>query len=658
MLQCSQRPKMSAGSGLGWISAATRLGGPFLGSKQAPGRRDDFNTVKSFFPLMPPMVAAGASLSAMKIETLPVDFTDEQKRYLEGFATGLQISRVGRGLGGAAAGKTNTEPVGPDAAHINAQDKVVAAGRKLADQEKFKREEHPFDAYPRLKQQAASNAAPSPADNFRWRYYGLFYVAPAQDSYMCRLRIPNGILTHWQFAGLADLAERYSGPYAHVTTRANLQVREIPPKHAVALIEGIQDLGLCSRGSGADNIRNVTGTPTAGIDPQELLDTRPFAREWHYHILNDRSLTGLPRKFNVAFDGAGKIAVLEDTNDIAFAAVEVKDGFGAEPGVWFRLGIGGITGHKDFARDTGIVVKPTEATKVADAIVRVFIDLGDRTNRLKARLKYVIDAIGMEKFLVAVEEKLGRALTRVPSEAFAPRPAFDRMAHVGVHRQKQAGLNWIGVILPLGRLTCEQMRGLAKIARDLGDGELRLTVWQNLLISGVQDENVEIALEAVKALGLAVAASHIRAGLVACTGNAGCKFAASDTKRHAAEIGDWCESKVKLDTPLNIHLTGCHHSCAQHYISDIGLIAAKVPVGEEDTVEGYHLFAGGGFGPNADLGQEVYRDLKAEDAPKTVEKLLKAYLTHRASPDENFLTFARRHDGEALRQLADAEVSS
>jgi ferredoxin-nitrite reductase len=336
----------------------------------------------------------------------------------------------------------------------------------------------------------------------------------------------------------------------------------------------------------------------------------------------------------------------------------VRDGFGAEPGVWFRLGVGGITGHKDFARDTGIIVRPTEATKVADAIVRVFIELGDRTNRLKARLKYVIDAMGMEKFLVAVEEKFGGALIRVPSEAFTPRPAFDRMAHVGAHPQKQAGLNWIGVALDVGKLTCEQMRGLAKIANDLGDGELRLTVWQNLLISGVKDENVELAIEAIKALGLAVTASHIRAGLVACTGNAGCKFAASDTKRHAAAIGDWCDSKVKLDTPLNIHLTGCHHSCAQHYISDIGLIAAKVPVGEEDTVEGYHLFAGGGFGPNADLGQEVYRDLKAEDAPRTVEKLLKAYLAHRASPDETFLTFARRHDGEALRRLADAVVSS
>jgi len=596
----------------------------------------------------------------MKLETTTADFSDEQKRYLEGFMSGLQVGRVGRGLGNGAgpAEKVDPEPIGPDAAHIKAQDKITASGKKLADQEKFKREQHPFDAYERLKKQAANNTPPPPPDNFRWRYYGLFYVAPAQNSFMCRLRIPNGILRHYQFAGVADLAERYGGGYAHVTTRANIQIREILPKHSVAMVEGIQDLGLCSRGSGADNIRNVTGTPTAGIDPQELLDTREYAREWHYHILNDRSLTGLPRKFNVAFDGAGKIAVLEDTNDIAFAAVEVKDGFGVEPGIWFRLGVAGITGHKDFAKETGIIVKPADATKVADAIVRVFIETGDRTNRLKARLKYVLDGMGVEKFLLAVEDELGRKLVRAPTAAIAARPQFDRMAHIGVHKQKQAGLNWIGVVLPVGKITCEQMRGLAKIAHDLGDGEIRLTVWQNLLISGVRDDNLALATAAIEKLGLAVKASNVRAGLVACTGNAGCKFAASDTKRHAGAIGDWCDERVQINTPLNIHLTGCHHSCAQHYISDIGLLAAKVPgASDDDTVEGYHLYAGGGFGPDADIGQEVYRDVKAEDAPKIIERLLKAYLAHRASPDETFLTFSRRHDGEALRRLADAEIS-
>jgi len=579
------------------------------------------------------------------------DFTTEQKRYLEGFTAGLQIARSARGAAGAPVA---AEPTGPDAAHIMAQDRVLNAGGKLSDQEKFKREQHPFDAYGRLKQQAAGNEVPKAADNFRWRYFGLFYCAPAQSAYMCRLRIPNGILTHWQLAGLADLAERYAGGYSHVTTRANLQMREIEPKNAVAMVEAIQELGLCSRGAGADNIRNVTGSPTAGIDRQELIDTRPYAREWHFHILNERTLYGLPRKFNVAFDGGGIVPVLEDTNDIGFQAVAVKDGFGVEPGVWFALMLGGVTGHHDFARATGAVVKPDEATGVADAVVRVFIDHGDRTNRNKARLKYVIDNLGIEKVLALAEEKLGRKLLRVPPQAVAARPAFDRAAHIGVHPQKQDGLHWIGVVLPVGRLSAAQMRGLADIARTLGDGDIRLTVWQNLLISGVPAAKVQGVVAAIAALGLSTSASSIRAGLVACTGNVGCRFAASDTKRHAEEIARWCEARIRLDCPLNIHLTGCHHSCAQHYIGDIGLLACKVTGSDDsDTVEGYHIHVGGGFGPDATLAREIYRDVKAEDAPAAVERLLKAYLAHRAD-NETFLAFTRRHDVAALRQMAEA----
>jgi ferredoxin-nitrite reductase len=588
------------------------------------------------------------------------DFEPEQKRYLEGFVTGLQIAKATRGNGAAQAASataSTAELSGPDAAAQRAQDRVMAAGGKLSEQEKFKRELNPLDGYERLKAQAASNEYPKPADNFRWRFFGLFYVAPNQNSYMCRLRMPNGILAHWQFSGVAGLAERYGGGYAHVTTRANLQVREVDAKNAVAMVEAIQDLGLCSRGSGADNIRNVTGTPTAGIDPQELIDTRPYAREWHFHILNERALYGLPRKFNVGFDGGGVIPVLEDTNDIGFQAVVVRDGFGVEPGVWFRLMLGGITGHKDFARETGVVVRPADATKVADAVVRVYIDHGDRTDRTKARLKYVIDRMGMEKVVALVGEKLGRKLDRVPAEALLLRPPFDRAAHIGVHAQKQPGLNWIGVVLPVGKMTAAQMHGLAEVARDLGDGDVRLTVWQNLIISGVPSEKVAAAQAKIDALGLSTSTNSIRAGLVACTGNVGCKFAASDTKRHAEEIARWCETRLELDGPVNIHLTGCHHSCAQHYIGDIGLLACKVQTSEDgDTVEGYHIHVGGGFGPDAAIAPELYRDVKAEDAPRTVERMLKAYLAHRASPRESFLAFARRHDVDALRALVESEA--
>ena len=585
------------------------------------------------------------------------EFDPEQKRYLEGFVAGLQIAKAARGGVGAAAAPAAAEPSGPDADAYRAQNRVLSSGGKLSDQEKFKRELNPLDGYERLKAQAAANEYPKPPDNFRWRYFGLFYVAPNQNSYMCRLRIANGILTHWQFTGVADLAERFGGGYAHVTTRANLQVREIEAKNAVAMVEGVQDLGLSSRGSGADNIRNVTGTPTAGIDPQELIDTRPYAREWHFHILNERAMYGLPRKFNVAFDGAGVIPVLEDTNDIAFQAVEVKDGFGVEPGVWFRFLLGGITGHQDFARETGVVVKPADATKVADAVVRVFIDHGDRTDRTKARLKYVIDRLGIDKVVALTEEKLGRKLDRVTADAVLPRPAFDRLAHIGVHAQKQPDRNWIGIVLPVGKMTAEQMRGLAAIARDLGDGDIRLTVWQNLLISGVPSEKVRDAEERIEALGLSTRTNSIRAGLVACTGNVGCKFAASDTKRHAEEIARWCETRVTLDGPVNIHLTGCHHSCAQHYVGDIGLLACKVQTSEDgDAVEGYHIHVGGGFGPDATIAREIYRDVVAEDAPRTIERVLKSYLTHRASPQESFLAFARRHEVDALKSLAASEA--
>jgi ferredoxin-nitrite reductase len=584
---------------------------------------------------------------------MSAEFTLEQKRYLEGFASGLQIARSSRRSSSATPA---AEPVGPDADHIKAQNRFLAEGKKLSDQEKFKRELHPFDGYERLKAQAAVNEPPKPDDNFRWRFFGLFYAAPNQKAYMCRLRIPNGILKRWQLAGLAELAERYGGGYAHVTTRANLQIREIEPRNAVAMVEAILDLGLCSRGSGADNIRNVTGTPTAGIDPQELIDTRPYAREWHFHILNERALYGLPRKFNVGFDGGGIIPVLEETNDIGFQAVAVREGFGIEPGTWFRLLLGGLTGHKNFARETGVLVKPADATKVADAVVRVFIDHGDRTNRLKARLKYVLDRFGMEKFLELVEAKLGAKLTRVGAQALAPRPPFDRSAHIGVHPQKQPGLNWIGVALPVGRLTVAQMRGLAKIARDCGDGELRLTVWQNLLLSGVPTAKVAEAVRAIEALGLSTAASSIRAGLVACTGNVGCKFAASDTKRHADEIARWCEARIALDSPVNIHLTGCHHSCAQHYVGDIGLLACKLQETEEsEQIEGYHVLLGGGFGPNASLAREVLRDVRATEVPQIVECLLKAYLARRASKDETFLAFTRRHDDAALKAMIEGE---
>ena len=589
-------------------------------------------------------------------------FTDEQKRYLEGFVSGVQTSRVAAGLkpvGGSPGSGVAPELAGPDAVHLKAMARIEASGKKLSNEEKAKRDDHPFEAYPRLKAEAEAGQFPKGADNFRWRYHGLFYVAPAQDSFMCRLRIPNGILTHWQFAGVADLADRYGGAFSHVTTRANLQIREIKAEHGPALVEALAGLGLTPKGSGADNIRNVTGSATAGIDPAELIDTRPYANQWHHHILNCRTLYGLPRKFNVAFDGGGAIPTLEDTNDISFTAVKFAADGGA-PEIWFRLGLGGITGHKDFARPTGVYVKPADATRIADTIIRVYIDHGDRTDRKKARLKYVLDDWGIEKFLNEVETRLGQKLTRFDDDAVEPVHEQNRLAHVGVHAQKQAGKVWVGVVLPVGKMTVKQMRAIAAISKDLGDGDIRLTVWQNLIISGV-DAAMAADVEArLAGIGLTSKASSIRAGLVACTGAPSCKFAAANTKGTADAIAAFVEPRLALDSPINIHLTGCHHSCAQHYIGDIGLIACKIPAApdSDETIDGFHIHVGGGFGRDAGIAREFMQNVPVEDCPPAILKILKTYVAHRAGTDETFVAFAKRHDIAALQILvADAEAA-
>ena len=341
--------------------------------------------------------------------------------------------------------------------------------------------------------------------------------------------------------------------------------------------------------------------------------------------------------------------MLEETNDIAFTAVRVTEGQPVPAGVAYRLGLGGITGHKDLARETGVVVPTGEAVAVADAIVRVFVDTGDK----KARLKYVLDTLGVDAFLKRVEDRLGRPLPRVPLAGLAPRGAIDRFGHVGVHPQKQPGKAWIGVVLPVGKLTVAQMSGLAAIAREHGDGDIRLTVWQNLLISGIDMARGAAVEAAIRALGLDTRATSIRAGLVACTGSAGCKFAAADTKATAEEIAAYVEPRLSIDLPVNVHVTGCHHSCAQHYIGDIGLVGARVTVNAEgDTVDGYDLVVGGGHGPDAAIGREIAKGIRRDDAPEAVRRLLAGWIEGRGDPAESFQAFARRQSTEALASLA------
>ena len=534
------------------------------------------------------------------------EFSLEQKEYLSGFSAGADAARAllqsptfAETL--LAQGGGAGELVGPDKLFLEAGRAQEKEGKKLVPEEVAKRERHPLDRWEQIVALAGEEQYPKGTDVLMWKYHGLFYVAPAQDSFMCRLRFYGGLISSGQLRALARIAERFGGGTTDATTRANLQIREIKAKDAADFLETLQETGLVARGSGADNVRNITGSATAGIDKHELFDTRDLSRQMHHTILNSRELYGLPRKFNIAFDGGGAIATLEDTNDIGFSAVRVPDGSSVPAGVYFRVALGGISGHKDFARDEGLLLRPEECVPFAVAVLRLFIQHGNRTDRKRARLKYLLDEWGHEEFVARALREWGREPLRLPPSECEARPPIERGAHIGWHRQKQEGLSYLGVVLPVGRLSSEQMRALARLSDECGTGDLRLTVWQNLLLCDIPDEQRARVEAAILEMGLEYRASGVRGGLVACTGAAGCKFGQAETKKNALALADALDGALKIDQNINIHVTGCPNSCAQHYIGDIGFLGTQVERGD-DMTDGFHLFVGGGYGDQQQIG--------------------------------------------------------
>jgi ferredoxin-nitrite reductase len=556
------------------------------------------------------------------------NFSAEQKEYLTGLFAG--ISARGVGFGDVASNPAaETKPVIED----------------LIFEERVKRELHPLDAYQQLLDNATANKAPDKEEIFRFKWNGLFYLTPVKEAFMARLRIPGGQLRTFQLRELAHIAKEITTGYVQITTRANLQMRLIQPKDAPTFVQRIQHVGLHTRGAGADNIRNLTANPTAGIDPRELFDVMPLCVEMGQIIINDRAFYDLPRKFNIAYDGGGIIGTVEDTNDIGCKAVKVGDE------IFFRIALGGATGHKAFARDLGVLVKPAELNKVVSAVVRVYIVNGNRTDRKKARLKHLLEKWTLDQYLAETEKLLGYQLRRAPLDPVAIQFPSQTLphSHVGVYAQKQAGLNFVGVAVPVGHINPKQMIRIAEIADLYGSGEIRLTVWQNFIIPNVPDHFVATVKKALRKVGFDTQQSNLRSGIIACTGNSYCKFAQADTKGHALKLADWLDKRIKLDQPVNIHVTGCPNSCAQHYMGDIGLLGTKVKVGG-DSVDGYHVFVGGGFGAHQAVGRQVFNGIAFDSLPPLIEKMLRGYLRHR-SEGETFQAFTARHDLNNLQAI-------
>jgi len=564
----------------------------------------------------------------------------EQTHYLSGFFSGL-----------AAQGVTFAEAVAT--APKESEDALP-----LITEERIKREENPLESYYKIVENARNNQAPDKEDTFRFKWNGLFYLTPVKDAFMCRLRIPGGVVKSFQLKELANISKKLTTGYVQITTRANFQIRLIQPKDAPEVLRKIQNVGLHTKGSGADNIRNITANPTAGIDPYELIDVMPYVEELAQYIISHQEFYDLPRKFNIAFDGGGLIGSVEDTNDIGVKAVAVEENDqGIKPGIYFQMKLGGATGHKAFARDCGILIPPEDLIRTLIATVRIFIKNGNRTDRKRARLKHLLEKWTLTQYIAEVEKVLGHPLLThaanetgriscVKDAALPPVPH----SHVGVFEQKQRDLFYIGVAFPVGQITPDQMIRLAELADEFGSGEIRLTVWQNLIIPNIKKENVLKAQKSIEKMGLHWKQSNLSSGVIACTGNRYCKYSSTDTKGHAQNLIRYLEKKkIQLDQPINIHFTGCPHSCAQHYMGDIGCLGTKASTAGAQT-EAYHIFVGGGFGSHQAIGRQVFQGLSVDELNPMIERMIRTYLEHREN-NESFLAFTTRHDLNALQVL-------
>jgi len=565
------------------------------------------------------------------------DFTGEQKRYLEGFFAGVAA-------GGVSFGDLAPAPAAPAGPALD----------DLTKEERIKRELHPFDAIEQLVMDARWNAKPEPESVFRFKWNGLFWLNPVKDGYMCRLRIPGGVVKSYQLREIAAIARELTTGYIQITTRNNFQIRLIEPKNCPEVLRRIQGCGLHSKGAGADNIRNITMNPCAGYDPHELIDVRPLVNELATLIIGSKEFYDLPRKFNIAYDGGGLISSVEDTNDIGASAVKIgENSEGIEPGVYFRIALGGVTGHQTFASDWGVIVKPERLNDVMVAMLRVFIEFGDRTNRKKARFKYVVEDKGLDGVLVEAEKLLKFKLTRLaPDSPTQEKRQFSQQghSHVGTYPQKQPGLVYVGATVPVGQMTAKQLERIADLAESYGSGEVRLTVWQNFIIPNVKTAYAATLAKSLKKLGFPCETSPLRNGFIACTGNKYCKFAATDTKGHAIAMMDHLDKRVKLDQPVNVHFTGCAHSCAQHFMGDIGLLGTKV---KSESGEGYHVTVGGGFGENRKIGRQIFSGVAFESLGTTLEAMLKGYLDKRVA-EESFHAFCNRHTVGQLQEAFSA----
>jgi sulfite reductase beta subunit-like hemoprotein len=520
--------------------------------------------------------------------------------------------------------------------------------------EAIKRHKDGLDVLGDIRRYAAlGRTTIDPDDEALFKWYGVYTQRPADDGYfMVRLRIPGGDLTSAQLREIAALSEEYGRGLADITVRQNVQFHWVRIENIPDIFDRLQSVGLSTTEACGDCVRNIVNCPVSGVDERELFDATPLVRRINDFFVGNRDFSNLPRKFKIAITGCAVRCVYPEINDIGLFAVEDPD----RDGVAFRARVGGgLSTAPRFAKDLGVLVEPDEVVELCAAVAAVFRDEGDRDNRKKARMKFLVEKWEIPRFRAEVESRLGRTLRRAPQADAPPLLERDR-THLGIHRQRGEGLYFAGVSLVGGRTSAHALFRLADLAERYGSGRVRTTISQSALLLDIAESGLAGLLRALDRDGLQYRPGWAHKGVIACTGTQCCKLAVSETKNRALELVEYLERAVKLDEPVRISVTGCPNSCGQHHVCDIGLEGSVTTVGGAKH-EAFQVFLGGGVGERESFGRRIGLRIPAEALAESLARLLNRFKTERRT-DEHFQAFCMRHSNDQLVEFITREPES
>ena len=452
----------------------------------------------------------------------------------------------------------------------------------------------------------------------RLKWYGLFLRNPTPGYFMIRIRIPNGVTTSYQVRALATIAEQYGNGLIDLTTRQQVQLRHIRIESVPAIFEQLEAVGLTSMQTGMDNVRNIMGCPVVGLHPNEILDASPVVKAFTDHIVGNREFTNLPRKFNVAITGCPDNCLHAETQDLALIpALRVADG---TKEVGFNVLAGGKLGSGGYriASSLDVFVRPDEAVDVCAAIVLLYRDHGTRGEiRTNNRLAFLLDEWGEARFRSELEGRLNRALTPAGTDA-RKAGAND---HAGIFRQKQSGLNYVGLKVAVGRMSAADMHRVAALAERYGTGEIRISPAHTLILPNVPDRRLTNLLDEPLLKTLQYNASEVFKGLVSCVGNDYCNLAVIETKSRALATATRLERTLSGVKPITMNWSGCPAGCGNHLVADIGLLGKRVKV-QGEVVDAVDVFVGGRSGPDPKLAVKVMEDVPCDKLASVLEGLV------------------------------------